>query len=291
VGKNIELMIVGAQKSGTTSLMEYMSQHPSISMSTITEFGYFIHDDQYKKPDTEIFDMYFEKDHLKPNSILCAKSAATLMSHVALERMYEHNPDMQLVVLLRNPVERAYSLFWYNKRLGHESSDDFSDLIRREELNYRNEIDAINRSYLDGGKYIEYLKDIYSIFPQNQVHIYQFEEFKSNPEKVCKELFTTLNLDITEDIELETTKNHNRGGVVKYPIITKIINSSITQKFTKLIPYKLRKKLDRTIRSSNIKDEKYPEMTSKDREYLRSYFNTYNEKLENQIGINVKNWK
>jgi YesN/AraC family two-component response regulator len=102
-----KFLIIGAQKAGTTALYEYLSQHPQLAGSVPKELHYFSCDNRFSKGD-DFYHAFFPptKNDAK---ITFDTSPSYLRSNVAYKRIYDYNPEIKLIVLFRNPVERSYS--------------------------------------------------------------------------------------------------------------------------------------------------------------------------------------
>ena len=90
----INVMVIGAQKSGTSSLMRYIAQHPSIRTHRSAEFGYFVNDRKYMQGYEAAFRSAFGPVYSGPKVVL-GKSVSVLPSYEALRRVYQHNPEMK----------------------------------------------------------------------------------------------------------------------------------------------------------------------------------------------------
>ena len=112
--RKIEALIVGAQKAGTTSLKEYLSQHLRIVTPYSVECSFF-HEHTYGPKGFE----RFATNHLpsiKRDSIVLAKNANIYYDRNILLRVKEHNPNIKVIFILRNPVERVFSSFCMENR-------------------------------------------------------------------------------------------------------------------------------------------------------------------------------
>lgn len=105
-------MIIGAQKSGTTSLHYYLEQHPNLSGGVTKEIGYFHRDMYFGKS----YDSYLQ-DFCGPRSKFYFESTQEYLIHPGVaENIYEKLPDVKLIVVLRDPVKRAYSAWNHYKQ-------------------------------------------------------------------------------------------------------------------------------------------------------------------------------
>ncbi|MGZ8918140.1 MAG: sulfotransferase family protein [Methylobacter sp.] len=99
-------MIIGAQKAGTTALYEYLSRHPQIQPTKVKELHYFNCEARYKNG-IEFYRSFFQLD--TESKLLFDASPGYLNNANAPKRIYAHNPNVKIIILLRDPVERAYS--------------------------------------------------------------------------------------------------------------------------------------------------------------------------------------
>ena len=133
---SIQLMIVGAQKSGTSSLLRYLEQHPDMHTHPQPEMTFFLQDREYSRGYEWAFAKYFagesDRDDIA-NKQLIAKNVMVMHSPEVMQRIYEHNPDIHLVVLLREPVARAYSAYWWARRRGWENIKTYEEALAAEE--------------------------------------------------------------------------------------------------------------------------------------------------------------
>ncbi|MYF98551.1 sulfotransferase, partial [Candidatus Poribacteria bacterium] len=131
VVQQIPFMIVGSQKSGTSSLLRYLAQHPEIYAHPQPEMTYFLHDHEYEKGFKSAYNKYYSE--CPDNNRLIAKNVMVMCSPERIQRIYEHNPEMHLVVLLREPVARAYSAYWWARRRGWENIKSFEEALEAED--------------------------------------------------------------------------------------------------------------------------------------------------------------
>ena len=127
----IQLMIVGTQKSGTSSLLRYLAQHPDIHTHSQSEMTFFLQDHEYTRGYESAYAKYFAQ--CSENCKLIAKNVMVMYSHDIMQRIYQHNPKIHLVVLLREPVARAYSAYWWARRRGWENITSFEEALAAEQ--------------------------------------------------------------------------------------------------------------------------------------------------------------
>lgn len=119
-----DFVIAGAAKCGTTALYTYLARHPSVFMPDLKEPGFFSAD---MPGGISSLEKYLALFAAAPARCLTGEgSTRYLYSRVAIARLMVHNPHAKVIILLRNPVDAAYSLHGYAYRYGHESIADFA---------------------------------------------------------------------------------------------------------------------------------------------------------------------
>ncbi len=96
----------------------------------------------------------------------------------AIQRLHAHNPDVILVLVLRNPVERAYSSFWFARQMGWENIETFEDAVWSDPRRLRDPLAQSECAYLDDGTYSNHIKDLFKYFSREQVLVFLFDVLK-----------------------------------------------------------------------------------------------------------------
>lgn len=184
----IQAMIGGAQKSGTTSLFRYLGQHPSIMIHDRPEFAFFLNESY----NNDSFDKFFYKFYGEiptGKATILAKHVMLMYSKEAIARLYKHNPEALLIVMLRNPIDRAYSAYWYARRLGWEYLPTFEEALMAESERIKQDrFYWINCAYLSNSSYFEHLTQLIEIFGRNKLLIYFTEDLADNVTNICDEI-------------------------------------------------------------------------------------------------------
>jgi hypothetical protein len=176
LNENQFFSICGAPKAGTTSLYAYLDDHPEICMSTPKETHFF--QGGYDKG-MEWFTTCFDPD--SRTQVWGEASAGNMIHPKAAERIARHFPDARLVFVLRNPIDRAYSQYWYAIRRGTDRGIDhlqrsFSEVIRNPDR------DDWAQRILDLGLYHEQLQRFEQHFGWDQMFIGLFKNLKEDGE-------------------------------------------------------------------------------------------------------------
>lgn len=214
-----DFMIVGAQKAGTTALYEYLSKHPQIQPTRQKEIHYFDSDNQHKLG-IEFYRSFFQFD--ANSKLTFDASAGYLHNAKAAERIYEHNPNVRIIILLRDPVERAHSAWNMYKKMYLRNRNWFFDewvsvfgsngltFLRRQDdhihsfLQYAiDEIELLNTNktfasleapILSHGHYHDQIQRYFSLFKETQVLILESADLKKNTGTCLKKIEVFLGI-------------------------------------------------------------------------------------------------
>jgi len=210
-----DFVIIGAKRGGSTSLYNYVLEHPGIAPlfpSRQHIKGAHYYDTRYARGLTwyrshfpiEIAGRQVVRPFVRPSSRGEA-SPYYLFHPLAAERLARDFPDVRIIVALRDPVERAYSHFKERTHHGGETLS-FEDALAAEEDRLRGEAERIvaepgylsleheNHSYLAQGRYLDMLPRWFSLFPREQFHIAVSEEFYADPDRHVNEVWKFLGL-------------------------------------------------------------------------------------------------
>jgi len=288
----IDLMIIGAQKAGTTSLQNYLNEHPEILGHPQIEFGFFKDDAMYANGYEKEFSRHFTAGNINTAKAVVAKNTGMYDSEKALERLRQHNPDCKLVFIVREPVSRAYSSYSMEKFNGLLTRDfsEIKDVIEEKRFD-----DMMYRFFIRLGLYSEFLKSIYKFFPENQVKIVLFEKLGKDPAGVCREIFQWLNIDpsFTPGTEKEYNKTQKPKSVLVSNILMRLrSNDNVIKKVAKkVLPYKVFTRLGTFLIESNKSSERTKPISPEIKEYLQRFFAPYNKELEELAKIDLNGWR
>jgi hypothetical protein len=190
-----EFCIIGAQKAGTSTLWRVLSQHPEIFMPKKKELNFFFDDAEFKQGLT-----YYERffDDAEDGQV-CGEASPGYICHprvpLRLKRLLK-NP--KLILILRDPIQRAYSQYWDNRRWLREKHQ-FDDLVAQP-------LHQVFRpgkpNYFSRGLYSLYLERYLKLFHREQILVLWFDELRSNPTSVFRQCFDFLG--VSADFPLDT---------------------------------------------------------------------------------------
>jgi len=235
-----DFLIVGAAKSGTTFLAHYLDQHPDIEIvsNRLEHFGEY---SNVMMPDLSK-DKYLNLfRNIPQNTVAGEKSASYLYSDQAANQIKQMNPDMKILILLRNPIHRAYSDYWHRRRNGMESLS-FKEALDAEKQRIQ-QGSPFEQHYAHYGLYADRVKMYFLLFGRQQCQVFLFENFIGDPEKICRQCFTFL--DVTEPQKTIDFSIQNKGGMPSQHFISRILFRLSRSRFMvkmvrMLIPEKLK---------------------------------------------------
>src|SRR6266581_3908336 len=190
--ERLDFIVAGAQKSGTTALHYFLAKHPNITMGDQQEIHFF-DDDATFAATVDYEQLHKHYPLLAPSTIAGDCTPSYIYFKPAAERIWNYNPKIKLLVLLRNPVERAFA-HWNMQRFKGREPLDFFNAVREEKTRIAGAppIEARRFAYVDRGFYAEQLERVFQFFPRKQVKVVKFEEFKDRKQGTLNGIFEFL---------------------------------------------------------------------------------------------------
>lgn len=174
IGRLPNFIIVGAAKSGTTSLAHYLRPHPQVFMAAAKEVHFF---DEGFDEGIDWYRAHFAGAAAAAATAVGEATPVYMYDAAAVARMAATVPDARLVAVLRDPVDRAYSHYWMNRRQGREDLS-FSDAVAAEPERLAAPLAARPHfAYVDRGRYLVQLRRLVEHFSRDQLHVVLFDDF------------------------------------------------------------------------------------------------------------------
>ena len=223
-------IIIGSQKSGTTSLASYISQHPQV-LPAIKKETHF-----WSREFNQGIDWYLAHFPPIPKSQNLITGEATpnyLVTDKIPERIYSLLPNIKLLVILRNPVDRAFSQYHHWQRLNWE--DRSFEVAINQELEILKTTPKqpqgdrkywrLSGNYIGRGVYIEFIQKWMGLFPKKQFLILRGEDLYQTPDNTMKQVFDFLGLP---EHKLAKYKKLNSGS---YTPISDLLRQRLSEYF------------------------------------------------------------
>lgn len=286
-----DFMIVGAAKSGTTSLYYYLKQHPYIYMPKRKEPWFFSSKNYSKRTGVvntlEEYAKLFE--NAKEYQLIGEASVSYLCTYEEtiknIKEIYkEKTKDIKIIIVLRNPIERIFSRYMMFKRDNWINNESFLENVLNE--NKYKERFYWDENYIECSMYYNQVKAYLENF--ENVLCLPYEDLRDNLDDTIKQIFSFLNL---KHININTETKFNVSGIPKNKIIHNIMHTdNLFKDFVKnLLPADFRVKVKEFINSKNLKKDR---ISKEDYEYLyNNFFKEDIDKLEKLLGWNLENWK
>lgn len=285
----INALIAGAQKAGTSSLAAYVGQHPRICTHRRIEIGFFASDVEHDLGWSAAFDRYFGP--CPTDSLLLGKSVTVMTDPELLRRVRAHNPDIRIVIVLRNPVDRAYSAFWWARRESYEDLASFEAALDADPIRHGGDVVAIrSTSYIPFGMYADQLEGVFKVFPQDAVSVHLYEDLATDPVSVCGEVFSFLGVDPTFEPDVRIRENANSRS--RSWVLARALTAQhpLKRRFREALPSGVADRWRRRIERLNRVPFTPPPMDPTTRARLLRRFAEPNRRLGVLLGRNMSVW-
>ena len=233
-----DFIIIGAQKSGTSSLHGYLCQHPQLFSSPFKrEIHFFdssVHKretDNYEKGESWYRAHFPSQRELDVDSRIFEATPLYLFHPLVPERIFNLVPEIKLIALLRNPTERAISHYYMNMRKNVEPLPMLEAFQQEEarlknvinEQDYRNEL-FFRISYKSRGRYAEQLERYLKYFPLKQILLLGSDEFFNDPQASLRRVFDFVGVDPGFKINDLTPRNVGKNKSDVPPAVREYLN-------------------------------------------------------------------
>jgi len=281
--------IAGVPKAGTTSLHEYLKQHLQIFMPDYKEPNYFVHGNGVEKWEDylALFKNAGGKKAVGESSAAycyCEESPGWIKSVLG---------DVKIIILLRNPARRAYSLYGWMVREGYEDAPTFAEALERETARLHDPVFQANCQqffpdylYFKTGLYFEQVSRYFETFGRDRVKIYLFEEFIKQPVAICQNVFRFLEVDAGFTPKLEL---HNEGRIPESIGLQYRLRAELLRR-RRFVPRAWRIRLVERLMERNIRRGSKPQADQQLLDALTERYRQDIEKLQTLLGRNLSGW-
>ena len=289
-------LIAGASKSGTSSLYHYLRQHPDIFLSNIQKEGRYFSQmpGNYQGPGDKNIDASLNKDLNSYQKLFNDYKNEKAIGDISPDYLYFYEKaiplikktlgeNTKIILILRSPVDRAFSSYMHFKRDRREMFTFEESLEKEEERKTKNWIWAWQ--YKNSGLYYSQVKAYLDNFENTQVII--FEDFKTDPQLVLTQICNFL--EVSSDFIFDTSHKYNVSGDPKNKMLYQLESSKNLIRFIKkIVPQKVISKVKKnwTGEKQMVKSEMNPET----REKLIEFFREDVVKLQDLIHKDLSHW-
>jgi hypothetical protein len=190
----VDFVVAGAQKSGTTALDSYLRQHPNLQMALVKEAHFFDDERVFRSRDPAWWTYHSLFPPYEPQKLFGETTPIYMYWEPAFPRIARYNRDMRILMILRNPIERAYSHWAMSVRHGREKLP-FREAIVREAERLRHAGQSRRFSYLSRGFYSKQVRRALRHFPRSQVLAVRHDALRHEPQATMNAVFRFLGVE------------------------------------------------------------------------------------------------
>lgn len=288
----VDFLGVGAARTGTTWIYQALKEHPEVCMSKTKEIHFFNKYHGFHKKNVDwafnqkSIDWYLSHfEHCNPSKIKGEMDTRYLYERNALKLIKKTFPDVKIIVTLRNPIERAYSNYFYHLKQYPEQYDrypTFEAMIEKEE------------EVLREGLYSDHLANCLEIFGRENILILFHSDLKKDASNYLRKIHQFLNID--KDFEPSFLKSKVNSSSQSSYTLSKL--SYFLKKWTRPLPGNellfsiLRKSgLTNFIKSTSFIGAEKPDMKPKTRSRLQRYYRNDIKQIEELVDKDLSHWK
>lgn len=262
-------IVIGAEKSATTTLCNHLKAHSDIFMPDTKEIHFFnqydsnlVENKVYVQRGVKWYEKFFE--NYSGEKAVGEGTPMYLCDEKAPERIFKTLPDIKLIAILRNPVDRAYSHYWMAKGKG-DVIGSFEDIVNDE-----------NEKIIKRGLYAGQLQRYYQFFDKKQIIVILYEDYIEHTDVVLGKVLRFMDLD-DEDLSFVKNEIYNKSGQVRSITILRLsraISNFFRKKINLGIVVDCIKKvgLSNFIKNWNKKEKDYPKLQENVRQKLIKYY-------------------
>jgi len=290
--------LVGAAKSGTTTLTDLLTQHPRVYLPFAKEPRFFSNDDFYNRGFQWFQDMYYSKARGFPVR-MDASTPYLYWSEKVAPRLsdYDQDQNIKIMAIFRNPIQRAYSMYWQMMR-DVQFNISFKDALATEEASFRENYESLSYfgktryGLFRGGCYATLIQPYLERFPAERILLLLQDDLLNDFEMTMSRIYSFLEIDpITQTLGLSnpavTARNRNLQEFLLRPsgILQRLLKQ-ITSRMSDETRYKLKKK----IMDINMRKVKYPPMPEEVADQLRARYTEEIQRLEKIMNRDLSSW-
>lgn len=290
-------IIVGVQKSGTTSIYSYLDQHPQIYLSPVKEphflerdwENYYLQGKARNPKRIDTFEKYEALFEGVTNEIAIGEASLNCLFHhdESIPQILKYVPETQIIIILRNPAERAYSDYLMHMRdaINSDGTVPFSYIIK----------ERFDRSYItQKGFYSDGVKHFRDVFGTERVHIFLYDDLRKDTGKFLKDIYRAIKVDT--EFEADFSKRAQTAQVPKNKTVNRILNtknpirSTVASGLRRVMPLNIRQQIRSSIVSLNSSDKSAAPFSPDDRSALVQLYREDILRLQDLLQRDLSNW-
>lgn len=291
-----DFYVVGAAKAGTTSLWYYLKQHPELYLVQdvkYKELGYFASD--HGLSNTDDYATFF--NDAKENQLIGEVCNSYLSDETCAEAIKSEVPHAKIIIILRDPILRAKSLYEWMRQEGYESISSFEMALNAEEerlnnpdfLRSNSHGNFRNYLYKETGLYYSQIKRYMDVFGRDNCLVCLFDDLKKSPSKLMNEMFDFLGVSNIVELNFE---QQNISGSVRFPGLQNFLRTTVPKTRDKLGLPKgiLSKPVNYILKKNKTSKKRNIDLGNELVESLRDYYKEDTNKTAQLINRDLSHW-
>jgi hypothetical protein len=281
----VDIVCVGAQKAGTTWLFSQLSKHPKISTPRSKEINYFgnkssSYANSFEENYSRGLNWYRDQLNQQPGKLTCDFSPNYLWDSEVPKRIHSDAPSCKILIVLREPVDRAFSQYNHAKKTFYVGAQFEEALVRHP--------DIWERSF-----YAEDIERFMELFPEENIKVTYYENLKSDPQKYLEDIYLFLGLPPFLPVGLDLKVNEAKyPRFILFNVLVSTIYAAKRTRIGRMIwsSPQLRKvgnSVVRFIRRNNLRNTSSETVEKGTRAKLNSSYMEEAKKLEKLLGKEV----
>ncbi|WP_162913126.1 sulfotransferase [Rhodospirillaceae bacterium SYSU D60014] len=288
-------VVIGAFRSGTTSLYYYLRQHPQIFLSPIKETNFLAYDaetDSHRPDPLQRFRVrtfaHYEGlfSSAGKESAVGEVSPLYLARPLAADRIKQYMPDAKLIAILRNPADRAHAGYLAAVRRGSENRS-LAEVVG--DARHKKARNLPGAPYIEAGFYHQNLMFYLDRFSREQITLYLYDDFRSDAGAVLRSIFRFLKVD--ENFAPDMSIKFNASGLPRNKLLDRLLQPTM---FTKTVQARLpdwvRRPIYAGVTAINRRNLVKPELPSAVRQDLTALYKDDILKLQGLLGRDLGHW-
>ena len=213
--------LIGIQKAGTTTLNDWINQHPQVyCYNSLKDIPLFV---KFPQPQELNKRLLLETPAYNNEPIVFHAAVNYIFYPSLLQQIANTQPNAKLIVILRNPVARAISSYFYFNKMFREKNDIETALLYQPKKNIEITRDNNDFTYVEHGFYYEQIKTCLQFFSKQQLLVLDYDDLKNNPPELLKNVFRFLNIDesFTPNLEAKNVTGELKSKYLQQTILKK----------------------------------------------------------------------
>ena len=289
MSQQLKFVCIGSQKAGTTSFHDILVQHPKVGLPHHKETQFFVDDAQYQKGLNYYFNYHFKG--IKNDAVLGEVNPQFCYVEEAANRLKDNFERLKVIMIVRNPVDRAFSHYQMTQRRGLEKLS-FEEALRKEKDRLIDAHGHLHFSYADRGMYTDQINRYEELFGQENLMVILFEDFVKSTPEVMKEVCDFIeipqfdfNFDIQSNQASESRSKWLRDFLYRPSLLKKFLGKL-------LMSQKVRDNVAQKLDKANLKSGKKERLDSVTKKNIyEQYFTEEIAKLEKILQKDLSAWK